>query len=630
MLPEGLHFLRPDWLLAAPAIVPLVWLARQGAAAASAWRRVCDPELFEHLVARELGRAPRWPLFALVAGWVVSCIALAGPAWERLPQPSFASPTSTVLVLNLSRSMDATDVQPSRLGRARFELLDALAARGDERLGLVIFSEEPYTVTPLSDDPSVIAAQVPVLATNLMPGRGTRVDRAIDHASELLSRAGAVSGRILLLTDGAGDDPSAAADAAARAASAGHPVSVLGVGTEQGGPVPGRRGFERDALGNPIVVKLDRGALEAVARAGHGRFAEARPDDVDLETVMPAVEPLPGFAGELAATSVRADTWRDMGAWLLFVPLCLAPFAFRRGWASALALLVLCGIPATAPAPAQAAGLADWFSRPDQQGAKAFAEGRPVDAAKLFEDPAWRAAALFRAQDYAGAAEALADQKGPEARYNLGNALARSGRLEEALAAYDETLAAVPDHADARFNRDLVAKLLEQQKQQQDQQAKQDGQKQDSQQGKQPGDSSQKPSSQDPDSQSQGQQASQGSQQGEGSQQQPESAEQGDRHQQGSQGGSDEKAQADAGQGQQAQQQPSDESRDPAHAGGDAAGDASSKPGDREVAANESAGPHNERELALERWLARITDDPGGLLREKLRREYAKRRYETR
>lgn len=623
MLPESFHFLRPEWLLAAPLIVPLVWLARRSAAAASAWRRVCDPELFEHLVARERGRAPRWPLFALVAGWVVSCVALAGPAWERLPQPSFASPTSTVLVLNLSRSMDATDVAPSRLGRARFELLDALAARGDERLGLVIFSEEPYTVTPLCDDPSVIAAQVPVLATNLMPGRGTRVDRAIDHASELLSRAGAVSGRIVVVTDGAGDDPSAAADAASRAASAGHPVSVLAVGTEQGGPLPGRRGFERDALGNPIVVKLDRAALEAVARAGHGRFAEARPDDVDLETVMPAVEPLPGFAGELSATSVRADSWRDMGAWLLVVPLVLAPFAFRRGWASALALLAFCGIPASAPAPARAAGLADWFSRPDQQGAKAFAEGRPADAAKLFEDPAWRAAALYRAQDYPGAAEALQDQKGPEDRYNLGNALARSGHLEEAIAAYDETLAAVPDHADARFNRDLVAKLLEQQKQQQKQDPNQDGKQKDS----QPQDS------QKQDSQSQGQQKSQDSQQqGDGSQQ-PQSAQQDDSQKQGSQGQRDEQsAKSEAGQGpqQQAQQQPSDESHDPAKAEADAADDASAKPGDRETAANESTGPRNERELALERWLARITDDPGGLLREKLRREYAKRRYESR
>src|SRR5262249_44561524 len=156
---------------------------------------------------------------------------------------------------------------------------------------------------------------------------------------------------------------------------------------------------------------------------------------------------------------------------------------------------------------------------------------------------------LYRAEDYAGSAEALADQKGPEARYNLGNALARAGRLEDALAAYDETLAAVPDHADARFNRDLVAKLLEQQKQQQPQPGQdgkkqdsqnQDGKKQDSQQGDQSGDSSQQPSAQNQDSRSQGQQESRDSeQQGEGSQPQPESAKEGDRGQQGSQAASD-------------------------------------------------------------------------------------------
>jgi Ca-activated chloride channel family protein len=631
MIPASFHFLRPLWLLAIPAMLPLLWLALRSRAASSAWQRVCDPELLEALLSRSEFATRRWPgaLFAL--GWTVACVAAAGPTWEQLPQPAYQSPSSAVLVVNLSPSMDATDVAPSRLGRARFELTDALAGLADEQLALVIFSEEPYTVTPLADDPAVIGSQVPVLATSLMPGHGTRVDRAIDHAAELLERAGAVNGRILLISDGAGDEPQLAVEAAERAAAAGVRVSVLGVGTEEGAPLPARRGFARDQLGNPITVRLERDALEKLARAGHGRFALATADDSDLHAVMPASEELPGLSGELTPSGVRTDVWRDMGAALLAIPLLLAPFAFRKGWASTLLLVVLAGGAATLPADAHAAGWDDLWSRPDQQGARALADGRPADAAKLFQDPAWRAAALYRAQDYAGAAESLQAQEGTEAKYNLGNALARAGQLEQALGAYDQALAAQPDHADARFNRDLVAKLLEQQKQD-PQQQKQDEQKQSQEQqqqqnGQQPQDQQQQQSQeqqqqdakQDAQDQ-QGQSQDSKGEQGQQDQQQDPAAQ--EKQQADAQKGDEKKdaqsAEQDQQQGQE-QQQPEQAAAEP-----DEKGDAKGKP---QPAQAEPRGPQNEKELALEQWLNRIPDDPGGLLREKLRRQYAERRY---
>ena len=592
MLPENFHFLRPLWLLAIPPMLPVLWLALRSRAVPHAWRRVCDPELLAALLAHGEAAASRWPAVLLALGWSAACVAAAGPTWERLPQPAYESPSSSVLVVNLSPSMDATDVAPSRLGRARFELTDALAGLADEHLALVIFSEEPFTVTPLADDPAVIAAQLPVLETSLMPGHGTRVDRAIDHAAELLSRAGAVQGRILLVSDGAGDEPQAAIDAAARAAAAGVRVSVLGVGTEEGALVPARRGLVRDALGNPVTARLEREALEKVARAGHGHFAVATADDSDLQAVMPAEDSLPGFSGELTPSGVRTDVWRDMGAALLAIPLLLAPFAFRKGWASALLLVALAGGTATAPAGAHAAGWDDWWSRPDQQGAEAFAAGRHADAAKLFEDPAWRAAALYRAEDYAGAAELLQGQEGTESRYNLGNALARAGQLEQALAAYDEALAAEPDHADARFNRDLVAKLLEQQEPQQDENQEQQQREQDPQQGE---------GEQQPDEEEQSEQSpSQDSQ----SQQEQSAAQEKTEEQQGEQEEPEQPEQAEAQQGGEGAP------KDP-----------------QQAAPAEPHGPQSERELALEQWLNRIPDDPGGLLREKLRRQYAERRY---
>ena len=254
---DSFHFLRPAWLFALLLLVPLFWTALRSQGGSGAWRRVCDAQLLRHLTLDGGGRHSRTALVALAGAWSAACLALAGPTWERLPQPAFKEPVQTVLALNLAPSMNARDVAPTRLVRARYELLDVLE-RVEGAVGLVIFAEEPYPVTPLTDDPDVIASQVPLLEPSLMPGRGARVDRGIDAARELLTQAGAGQGRIVLLGDGLGDSPAAALDAAERAADAGFPVFVLGIGGDEAG-------------------------LEALAESGGGRFAPVRADDSDLD-----------------------------------------------------------------------------------------------------------------------------------------------------------------------------------------------------------------------------------------------------------------------------------------------------------------------------------------------------------
>ena len=144
-------------------------------------------------------------------------------------------------------------------------------------------------------------------------------------------------------------------------------------------------------------------------------------------------------------------------------------------WPLALFLLPL-------PEPVAALDWDDLWLRRDQQGQQAM-EGRDyAAAAELFEDPAWKAAAQHRAGDYRGALDSLEPLADAESNYNRGNALARLGRYHEAIAAYDRTLAERPDHADAKFNKELLEKELErQQQQQQDREGQQSRQGQDQQ-----------------------------------------------------------------------------------------------------------------------------------------------------
>ncbi|MFK5956987.1 MAG: VWA domain-containing protein, partial [Planctomycetota bacterium] len=407
------------------------------------------------------GKSRRWPLFSLAAGWLVSVFALAGPTWEQIPSPVFHGSHATVFVVNLSDSMSAADVAPSRMGRARFELQDALHKISGEKMGLVIFSDEPYVVTPLAEDPRVIEQSIPVLSPDLMPGKGDRVDRAIDQAHDLLVQAGAASGRILLLTDSVGEDSKASLVAAQRAKEDGYEVSVLSFGTEEGAPIPqrGKRGFQLDSSGKPVLAHLNVKALQGLAAAGGGKYSPSTANDSDLEKVLPI---LSEEAWQLTASEEYAsgfDTWNDFGAWCVLLPLGLALLAFRKKQENFAALMALAIMP-NLQEPVQQHEL---FQRPDQVAASAFQHKDFEQAAQTFQRQDWKASALYKAGRFEEAAEAFSEIEGEDAIYNRGNALAKAGKLEEAVKAYDEALKLNPKHVDAQFNRDLVQDLLDKQ-----------------------------------------------------------------------------------------------------------------------------------------------------------------------
>jgi len=460
-MPPDFHFLRPLWFL---MLLPLAWLlwslARQSGTQ-SAWRGVVDPHLLPHLLVEEEGRVRRTPLMLLALGWIIGVVALAGPVWQRLPEPVFEAEAQRVIALDISRTMNATDVPPSRLARARFEVLDLLRRAAEGQTALLAYGPEPYVVSPLTNDANTIAAQVTSLKTDLLPVEGERrTDLALEKAAQLLRQAGSRKGQVILVTDGL-DHPAAADEAARKLLAEGYPVSVLGVGTAKGAPVPvGDGGFLKDASGAILMPRLEPGVLDALAAAGGGRFVTATLDDTDVDTLIPQPGVLQG--GKVKRQDLKADQWREEGPWLLLALLPLAALAFRRGWLGPLALVVL-----LMPPPARAFDWQDLWLRPDEQAARALAAGKPAAAATQFQRPDWRAAAQYQAGDYGAALKALAGTKGAQVDYNRGNALARLGKLEDAVKAYDQALAANPQNADARFNKDLVQKLLEQQKRQQ-------------------------------------------------------------------------------------------------------------------------------------------------------------------
>jgi Ca-activated chloride channel family protein len=338
------HFLRPEWLLALPVVIAVSLALARRRLGSGSWQAVVAAPLAPHVLSRSaVGRGDsRWWLLGL--GGVLAVLALAGPAWQRIDQPVFRSDQALVLALDLSRSMDAQDIAPSRVLRARLKILDILGRRGSGQTALVVYSSNAFTVTPLTTDTDTIAALVGSLSTDIMPSRGSYPVAAINKGRQLLEQAGAGFGEILLITDG-GASP--AAERVARdLRDLGYTLSVLAVGTPDGAPIPRQSGgFVTGPSGEIAVPRLETNALRRLAQAGGGRFALLSTDDSDLDAL------LSGELGRRSATdeSMATDQWREEGAWLLLVLLPLSALAFRRGWVALIAAALL---PATQQAEA--------------------------------------------------------------------------------------------------------------------------------------------------------------------------------------------------------------------------------------------------------------------------------------
>ena len=597
------HFLRPLWLLMllpCIALVLMFWRQRQNL---GSWSKVIAPALLPWLLpGGEQQRPVRWPLLLLLSGWLVACLALAGPTWEKLPVPVSKNQQPLVVVVDLSYLTYASDLSPNRLTRVRFKLQDLFNQRKDGLTALVAYAGSAHTVAPLTDDSRTLNNLIQALGPEIMPlqeisSTSAGPVAAVRQAQRLITQGGNEAGEILLVT---GNLSASQAEQITRQLKGSDiRLSVLGTGTEQGAPIPLPDGsYLKDSQGTIVVPQLERARLQQLARANGGQYQTMTIGDSDLQALLPVLagtEPVEHSSGR------EFDQWYDAGYWLVWLLLPLALFGFRRGW---LLVLMVTLIP-LAP-QAQAFSWDDLWQTRDQQGQTAMQAGDATEAAALFANPQWRAQALYDNGQFEQSAAALAGAAGANAAYNQGNALAKAGKLEEALEAYDRALAQQPDMADARFNRNLVEQLLKQQ-QQQNQQSPQDqqsGQKQQSQQNQQSGQNQQSQQNQQSgqNQQSQENQQASESQSGQTDQRSPQDEQQREQDSQNQQ----------SADGEQDSQEP--ENANTRQPGEDSAEQAQQQ---SEAAQVQESEPLSGKQQAIESWLRTIPDDPGGLLRRK-------------
>ena len=564
------HFLRPWWLLALlPAVVFVFALWRMNSSL-SAWDKAIDKNLLPFLLDRSRNASQRTPLLLLLCAWLLSTIALAGPVWEKLPQPVQQREDAMVIVMDLSLSMFAQDHVPSRLDLAKRKLRDILALRDEGQTGLVVYAGDAHAVMPLTDDVVTIEALVPSLSPNIMPLFGSNPMAAIEMAMELLNNVEASEGRILLMTDGiSGFDQELLITRQLEETP--YELLIMGIGTEQGAPIRTSDGnFLTDQQGAMVVPALNRSVLQSLANRVGGRYHDIQLSDSDLAYLLTDLNPLDD--PQLSDVEEEFDVWYETGPWLLLLIAPIAALSFRRGWL--FSWLLAAGVLTLLPAPnATAAEWTGLWQTPDQRGASAYAEEDHSLAASLFESPGWQGAANYRAENYDAAIAAYSALNTPDGHYNRGNALALTGNYAEAIAAYDITLGMDPEHEDAIFNREIVEQLLEEQQSEQGESTDGDNESEQSEQN-----------------------SDQRSEQQEQSEQQDQQSQEGDQNQQ---------------QDQQQNQAPEDQEN--------------SESNSEQNTPSQNSNEEFEEQQSLEQWLRRIEDDPGELLQRKFRYQYRQR-----
>lgn len=582
------QFLRPEWLLLL-VLVPVVYLLlRSFVGGDSRWQQVIPPALLKPLLPTGAapGRSRRGQRLLAPTLLAIVAVAMAGPSFRTAPSPLQEQDDSLVVVLDLSLSMLARDVEPDRLTQATRKIRDLLATREGAYTGLVVYAADGHVVTPLTDDRRTVEALLAAVDPIIMPAPGNRADLGVARALELLAQGAPGRGRILLITDGL--NPRYASNIRQQLADTGRELDGLLVGTESGAPIPvPERGFLRD--GEEVIIT--RATMEDLAATAHATGGEAlalTTSNRDIRQLQLRAEDHDQWQ---ASADERTTTRRqDDGYWLLWLILPVALLGWRRG-ALALVAVSLVWLP---PGPAQAVEWDDLWQTPEQR-APELIEKDPASAASMLEDPQWRGTALYRDGQYNRAADAFASEDSADAHYNRGNALAHAGKPEAALAAWQQALDMNPDHQAARQNQQLVREFLERQQQQQRDNSGND-EEQDN--GQDPSGQQNQPSPGQPSEQP-----------GESPGQQPGNQGGGQPGQQGQQGQQGDQSQGGATPGQSQAQR------------GDQQGATGADNGDSR-ATDQGAGLADEDGTdtltqSQQQWLRRIPDNPGGLLRRK-------------
>lgn len=656
------HFIRPWWFLALFALCFALWLLKKHRFNQSPWNKFI-PEHLSHILVEGSNTDNKTANKGFFSGQanllkpfiigLIAITALAGPTWQKLPQPVYQTERGSVLIMDMSYSMYATDIKPNRLTRARFKAVDLLNTINEGDIGLIAYAGDAFVISPLTQDIKNIELLLPSLSPEIMPELGANVFAALSLAHEMLTNAGHLHGDIYWFTDDV--DNSEITDIYDWSAEYGHRLNILGIGSQDGAPITLPSGeLLKDDQGAIVVPKLPISKLNGLASKGNGHYQTISHNDSDI-TALTSNEKGLSQTKEQQESQQSGDQWQEQGPWLLIVILPLLLGYFRRG-STLLALssltlplisllsfsLASTNVFATEQKQAktnqvlpteqetqQVSGLQQtWknlWKTQDQQAQERYNQQDYQGAAQQFENSQWQGSAHYKSGNYQEALNAF--KQGEHANtanslYNQGNAYAQLQQYEQAIEAYENALEKNPDLQDAKDNLEKIKQMQKQEEQQQNQQS-QENQSNDNNENQEQQQNAQDQQSQDQETESNNQQ----NQQSDNSEQENISDKQSQENQQQSDKQKQEQNQQESSQNesQQKSEQDKKETKEQEAQKAEQKGEQSENKTPAQIAAEQQA---KETEQKHKQLLNKVTDDPYLLLRNKMQLEYQKRKQQ--
>jgi len=508
---ESLEYLYLVWILPAMLLLAVYSFRKKDQLLAT----FVDRQLWDRLMPGVNRRRQVLKFVLLLAGVSLLLTAFLRPRWGFHWEEIQRRGVDIIVAVDVSESMLAEDIKPNRLERAKREITDLVSLLEGDRIGLIAFSGSSFLECPLTLDHSAFKMFLDYLDTDLIPVPGTDVGSAVQTAIESFVPGRRASRALILITDGE-DHPKEAEKIAEEAKKKGIRIFTVGVGSEQGAPIPlqdGPGGFKKDRKGQVIMTRLDEVTLQKIALVTGGNYVRSVTGDMDLKKIYEEIREKME-EGELQSTKRRR--WEERFQWFLFGSILLCTLeallperrrpggvkgssrASRPSLLTRLPILLLGGAlfaHCISPGPAGAESLYAKINKAE----KAYDQEQYEKALQAFldaqverpEDPLLQyniAEAHYRMRNYQDAeASFLSATTGGEpvleerSLYNLGNCAYRQGKLEDAVAYYQQALEIDPEDQDARFNLEFVreeikrrineAKEREEQQQQQQNQS---------------------------------------------------------------------------------------------------------------------------------------------------------------
>lgn len=302
---SAFHFLRPWWFCLLPLLLLMVLLQLRHKTDQYHWQTICDAHLLPYVLKTQSARRTFRFLYPIWTTLLLMIVSLAGPTWSKWPMPTYQNKLPRVILLDASSAMSATDIQPNRWTRAKFKLHDILSHRDVGQFGLLVYTEQPFVVSPLTDDGQTIDALLPALSQDILPIPGSNLAAALKEAKNMITQAGFTNGEILLLA--AMPPNQAALSEVSNLAREGIDVSVI--------PLTKRE------------QEID--AFRRLTEKGHGVLIPFSDNQSDIDQWLDATK-------QHALTQVKNQQdiplWRDEGRWFLIPALILGLMVFRRGY----------------------------------------------------------------------------------------------------------------------------------------------------------------------------------------------------------------------------------------------------------------------------------------------------------